>query len=351
MTERERFLRNVELRGDGVVPCNVYFSPATWDKYRDDLEQITKRYPDICEQFDHERRQSWNDYPAAYREGELLEDNWGCVWENVAGGLEGQVKTHPMADYAALKNYTPPDPLTQTERGEREDWVEIERKMEERRAAGQLVKGHIERFYERVHFLRGYESFLMDVAEERPELDELINLVLDHNMKLVHRWLDLKPDLMGFGDDLGMQDRLQIRPSAWRRYFKTAYTKMFRACRDAGAHVFFHCDGYIVDVMSDLIECGVTILNPQDRCNGLDNIARELKGKICTHLDLDRQGIIPFGTPAEIDAHIKECIVKLGSPKGGLSLVSEINPTVSIENVEAVCNAMIRYREYHAKTS
>jgi uroporphyrinogen decarboxylase len=51
-----------------------------------------------------------------------------------------------------------------------------------------------------------------------------------------------------------------------------------------------------------------------------------------------------FGTPEEIDAHIKSCIGTLGSPEGGLSLVWGVYPGTPIENIEAGVRAMERYR-------
>lgn len=114
-------------------------------------------------------------------------------------------------------------------------------------------------------------------------------------------------------------------------------------CREAGVHVYFHTDGYIVDIIPDLIEIGVTILNLQDLCNGLENIKREAKGKICIDLDIDRQSIIPFGTPKEIYSHIKNCIDTLSSPQGGLMLVCGIYPGTPLKNIEVLCEAMYKY--------
>ena len=80
--------------------------------------------------------------------------------------------------------------------------------------------------------------------------------------------------------------------------------------------------------------------------NGLDAIARELKGKACILLDVDRQRIIPFGTPDEIDAHLRACIETLGSPTGGLGLICGLYPGTPVENIDALCTAIERYEGY-----
>jgi hypothetical protein len=60
-------------------------------------------------------------------------------------------------------------------------------------------------------------------------------------------------------------------------------------------------------------------------------------------LDLDRQ-LFPFCTPDEIDAHVRQAIETLGSPRGGLWLKAEIGFDVPLENVEAICTALERHR-------
>jgi hypothetical protein len=71
------------------------------------------------------------------------------------------------------------------------------------------------------------------------------------------------------------------------------------------------------------------------------------KGKVCVDLDLDRQ-LFPFATPQQVDDHIKECVTELGSPEGGLWLKAECGPDVPLENIEAVCTAMERYRDMYS---
>ena len=118
--------------------------------------------------------------------------------------------------------------------------------------------------------------------------------------------------------------------------------------RDRGVPVHLHTDGYIVDIIPDLIEIGVTDLNPQDLVNGLDNLERLAKGKVHISLDIDRQRITVFGTPEQIDVHIKTCIETLGSPTGGLSLVWGVYPGTPIENIEATVRAMEKYHDLWA---
>jgi uroporphyrinogen decarboxylase len=115
-------------------------------------------------------------------------------------------------------------------------------------------------------------------------------------------------------------------------------------CRDAGIITFLHSDGYIMDILDILNRYGVDIINAQDLCNGIDNLARELKGKVCLDLDIDRQSVIPFGTPKDIDDLIREEVMKLGSKNGGLMFTCGIYPPTPLENIDALCCSLEKYR-------
>ena len=63
-------------------------------------------------------------------------------------------------------------------------------------------------------------------------------------------------------------------------------------------------------------------------------------------MDADRHSVTRFGTPAQIDALIREEVAKLGSRKGGLTLIYGLYPGVPLENIKALMEAMERYADY-----
>ena len=344
--DRRQWLSNVELRGCDGIPCSVYLPAAVRRLYGAELGDLCAKYPDlgIAPLAAVEDEDS---LAPGERAGERFIDAWGCVWENLQNGIVGQVTGSPLADRDALAAYEPPSPA-ETGHFHPIDWEHEERIIRSGRDAGVLTRGAVAHgfFFQRLCYLRGFEALMEDIARADPRLDVLCGMVLAFNEGLVRRYLDIGVDVMHFGDDLGMQDRLTISPAAWRRWVKPAYARLFGMCRRAGTHVYLHSDGYIVDIMPDLIECGVTILNPQDLCNGLDEIRRLLKGKVCIDLDIDRQKIVPRKTPAEIDAHVQRCVRTLASPRGGLMLTCGIYPGTPLENIDAVLGAMSKYRTF-----
>ncbi len=202
--------------------------------------------------------------------------------------------------------------------------------------------------YLRLADLRGFEELMIDFAEDAPELQLLIDLVLHHNLQKLEKLLASKqpPELIYFGDDLGMQTCLPMGPDKWRQYLKMPFMRIYQRVRQAGFWVFMHTDGHCWEIIPDLIECGVNVINPQIRANGLENLAAVCKGKVCVRLDLDRQ-LFPFATPKQIDEHVRRAVEVLGMPQGGLWLLAEIGPDVPLENIEAVCTALEKYRGWY----
>lgn len=335
---RRNYLKALEFQYPEWIPCAVSFSPATWKKHREKLEDIVVRHPLIFGSYEKSSR-DFDAMPPCYREGEYYTDNWRCVWYNIQEGLEGQVVRFPLADWKALDTYRPPDYLTKTEREER-DWEKIKRDIEERRNKGLLTVGSGERLFDRLYFLRGFRNLMIDIVMDDPNLPRLIKMLEDYEMKLIGKWLEIGVDMIVFHTDIGTQHGLMISPAKFRKYIKPMFKFLFTTCRKAGTHVHLSSDGRLLDIVDDLIECGVSAHDPQLRANTLEGIIKAYKGKMCIDLDLDRQ-MFAFCTPADIRQQVKEAVEKLSLPEGGLMMKAQISGgNVSLENIEAICHSM-----------
>jgi len=164
-------------------------------------------------------------------------------------------------------------------------------------------------------------------------------MLLDHEMKLVKKRLEIGVDMISFHTDIGTQNGLMISPAKFRKYIKPMFKKLFSTCRDAGVHVYLSSDGRLLDIVDDLVECGVSVHDPQFRANTLEGIAEKYKGRLCIDLDLDRQ-TFPFCSPLNIRRLVKESVEKLWLPEGGLMMKGEVGPDVPLDNIEALCQAM-----------
>ena len=168
------------------------------------------------------------------------------------------------------------------------------------------------------------------------------------NLSLIQHTIDLGAEWIGYAEDLGMQNGPMLSPVHFRRYIQPVYQRLMQPAREAGCIVHMHSDGDIRALVDDLIAGGVEVINLQDLVNGIEWIAARFAGRVCVDLDVDRQSITRFGTPAQIDALIREEVTQLGRKEGGLMMVYGLYPGVPLENVRALMDAMTRYATFYA---
>jgi len=327
-----------------------HINPACWHHYPPEaLGELIESHPLL---FPENRRPGGGDepqYEPIQRKDSPYTDPWGCLWVTSDDGISGLVRGHPLEswdDYAAL---SAPDP-ERTDGLYPIDWAEIERQVRRAKGRGELVSGSLPHGFAflRLQDLRGYENLMADMADGHPNLQRLVDRVSDFNAEIVRRWIELEPDLFYFPEDLGMQSGPMISPPHFRRYIMPVYQRLMAPARDNGIAVHMHCDGDIRTLAKDLVQCGVEVLNLQDQINGIDWISRNLAGKICIDLDIDRQSVTPHGTPLRIDALIREEVEKLGRREGGLMMSYGLYPGVPLENIKALMDAMETYAFYHS---
>jgi len=164
-------------------------------------------------------------------------------------------------------------------------------------------------------------------------------MLTEYEVALVDKWLEIGVDVVGFHTDIGTQNALMISPAQFRRYIKPMFATLFQRCRKAGAHVTLSSDGHLLEIVDDLIECGVSMHDPQLRANTLEGIVRHYKGRMCTTVDLDRQSF-PFATPSGLRDQIARVVDAMYSPDGGLMLGAGVwGADVPLANIEAICAA------------
>lgn len=313
------FCDAIRFNSPESIPASVSLLPAAWLKYGDKLQALCDRYP----QFFGGRGKydpSTFGYAESYHKGTHI-DEWGCVWENIDEGMESIVKGHPIKseeDVFALK-------------------------IPENRD-GRLPHGFM---YLRLLDLCGFELAMEMFGEEGEAIETLIEKVLEYNRRQVAAIMPNIGEIVYFGDDLGMQRGLAIGASRWRKYLKPCYSELYGMIKreKPDTLVYMHTDGCIHEIIGDLCDCGVDMVNPQFRANGLDNLVRVCREerRVALNLDLDRQ-LFPFASRDEIFAHVRDCAEALYLPEGGLGLTAELNYEVPLENIEAVCDALEKYR-------
>jgi hypothetical protein len=335
--DAENFLRMIRFESPEWMPAEIRLLPATWFRYAHSLEEIVLSYPALYphyEQGDYKRIE----LPTSYQVGKWV-DIFGTTWENIERGLEAnpRLDNAPLRDWKDWDTYQIQDPLTFDLFGEAIDWDGRKAEVDAARARGELAAAALWHgaMYMRLYYVRGYENFMLDVATQEPCLNALVERILTTNIRLISKWIEIGVQYFEFADDLGIQKGLPISPAAWRHYLKPCFAQMIRLCRAHDVTVGFHSDGYILDIIPDLIDCGVQLLNPQVGPNTLEGLARACRGTVALKLDLDRQSI-PFATPRQVREHIHRAVDELAQPQGGLMLYAGCSHDFPLENIAAI---------------
>ena len=334
------FLRTIYFDYPEWTMCGVSLMPATWMRYREELEALVRAHPRLFPGYRQGQAKFDGPFGIMCEQGRKV-DCWGCGWNSIRRGLDSYIELHPLADWAAFDTWRPPDPLREGFFHTR-DWEAVARDLQAARERGDLATGGGLQhgcFYMLLYYLRGFENLMLDLATDDPRLGRLIEVILDYNTTVVGKYLELGAEYMSFGEDLGNQKALPISPAMWRKFIKPGYERMMGPCRDRGVPVYLHSDGHILEIIPDLIEVGVRVLNPQIRANGLPGLQEYAKGRVAINLDLDRQ-LFPFASAAEIEDHIHGAYQALRMKEGGLMLGAECEPDVSLENIEVICRTL-----------
>lgn len=312
----------IRMEHPDTIPVSVSILPAAWLAYGDELQRLIDQYPQFFGGYHPDLSKIKENLSTQYRKGSSV-DEWGCVWESPVDGMQAIVTKHPL--------HTEED---------------IFRLQIPANRNGSLPHGFM---YLRLMDLYGFENTMMLFAEEDEALRTLIDKVFEYNIYQIAAILPHMGEIVYFGDDLGMQKGLAIGPEKWRKYLGPCYRKLYSMIKayKPSQLIYMHTDGCIFEIMPDLIACGVDMINPQYRANGLDNLVRVCRKEqiIPINLDLDRQ-LFPYGTRSSLFDHVAECVESLYLPEGALGLNIEFNYEIPLENMAAVLDAAEKYRFY-----
>jgi len=139
-----------------------------------------------------------------------------------------------------------------------------------------------------------------------------------------------------------------VAPEVLRALYFPALRRGLEPLVEVGADIIWHSDGYIIPIVDDLIDCGVTGFQGFQEETGFDvgDIARRTvrtgrRPILMAGLSVDKT--LPFGSVADVENEVKRIIDTVGT-NGGLAIgtANTAGPDCPNENLEAL------YRYTHA---
>lgn len=198
--------------------------------------------------------------------------------------------------------------------------------------------------YETAWGIRGFEAFLEDLLLQQEMAEILLDRLLEIRIVQAHQMAEADVDVLRLGDDIGKQKGMIVSPTTWRQWLKPRLKRVIDSAKEVkpDIHIFYHSDGDCQAVIPDLIEIGVTVLNPiQPECMDPVELKTTYGDRLAFWGTIGTQTTMPFGTPQEVKDTIRERIETVGKG-GGLLLAPThiLEPEVPWENILAFIEAV-----------
>jgi uroporphyrinogen decarboxylase len=341
MAQRETVEAALDFGTPGRIPIGFIYGDSWVDSAeggteaeRQELRELILAHPEDLDDVGYDMMDhGLHEPPFELGPGQYM-DEWGCVWSANA------VISHPLADWDALETYQFPDPWAPYHFA----GVDTMRAQAPERF---LIGRAYSTLFERYRFLRGYEASLTDPYLEPERSGALLDRIAEFQAAIVEQWLTRGADLIAFGDDYGMQDRLFMAPEVWRREYGARLASLFDQARAGGARIGLHADGNVEEILPDLVAMGLALLNPvQKYAMDIAMVGERYGGRLCFHSGVNHQVTMPRGTPEEVRAEAEWLVRTLSRPEGGFiaSRGHVLTPDIPLRNALAMYRAFVEFR-------
>lgn len=349
MNSRERVLLAINHKEADRLPM---FRPNMIQTH----EPLDQRVQDFLDTFEFDRLSGVGFAKARPEDlrklpDDMFEDSYGCKFKYMGVGLPYCIHS-PLAHATTIEDverfgWPDVDNSNQVATDARERAREIHEKGEYATSVG------VGMLFHRYQYLRGFEQWLIDIAAN-PELHKSIADKIHHiNSALVLKVLDAVgdyTDIVSFGDDFGTSTDSYMSLKDFRSLIKPYFKDLIGQIKNQFPHIKFylHSHGQIMDLVPDLIDCGVNILNPILPLDNMDPVAlkRDFGDQLAFEGGIDIEHILLFGTLDEVKEHVKE-VVDILAPGGGFIFKAQaISHIIPAENLTTTYNLALEYGRY-----
>ncbi len=181
-------------------------------------------------------------------------------------------------------------------------------------------------------------EFMMDIYDAPEFVNELLDMIVEYAWGIARQLLKYDIDALKINDDWGDQRGIMLGRDRWRSLIKPRIGELCRRIKQTGnVDIFLHSDGNISEIFPDIIELGITVVDPmQPEVMDIFELKKQFGGDITFIGGMNTQNTMPFGKPEEVVEEARTLVRKLGK-NGGFILTPGIlvQEDVPMENILA----------------
>lgn len=241
-------------------------------------------------------------------EGARYQDEWGVTYIKNGWPIMAQTDT-PIKTRADWERYQMPSPTAPHRfRMLREGIAANTGNLAGNIAIKAGVLGPFTMMY---WYLMDIETLAFTVHDDPALVVAMCDAYVEYTFATVRGALDLGGvSVVEISDDWGGTKSLLMSPKHLRQFFIPPFRALVQGIRALGLPVVMHNDGKIWEVLDDLVDTGISGVHPVERAAGGDlaMVKQRYAGRLCPIGNVDNKYTMSTGSPADIDAEVKECM-------------------------------------------
>jgi len=316
--------KTLTFSGPERIPRQFLIWNEAGKKLPDGIHRLKEAYPEdlvFCPTYYFEPQAR-----GLFLKDDIYFDEWGCRYQVRPDGSAGMLFSSPLSDRSDFRNFSFPEKRLNLDLDKINNFCKHSDRF--------VLAPALVRPFEQLQALRSPERAFLDLHQQSRSLFKFLGKLHHFFLKELTAWAKTEVDALVVADDWGSQSDLLISPALWRQVFKPLYADYGKIARDNGKFFFFHSDGFILEIIEDLIETGVQALNLQLSCYHLVELSRLINSRITLWGGFDLQMInsLPLDRLREKVILIKKLFVSAGGLIAALEIGKEIYP----ENIQLI---------------
>jgi uroporphyrinogen decarboxylase len=275
----------------------------------------------------------YSGFQPKFLEADVYIDEWGTTYKRTDASwpIDAPID-YPIKSRADLAKYQIPDPTLPGRTAEIETAMEMDR---DNLAILSGVTGPFTTCW----LLMGYEAICYALYDDPEMLTEIFRISNEFNKEAARLSVQAGADAIVLADDLGDSHNGFMSLNHFQKYLLPYLADLAEYIDGLGVPILLHSCGHFKPYLPDLAQTKISAIHPLQRTAGMDlRWVKEHYGhRFCIIGNIDSSRTLPFGTPEQVAAEVREAI-DIAAPGGGYVLASDhsLHDGIPVENIIAM---------------